>query len=339
MLCEKAARPWSTSTSRRDSSLDRRQLGRTGLTVSVLGLGSGGMNRLGQKRGLGKDEITSLVRQALELGINLIDTAPAYLAAEELLGEALAGIPRDSYVLCTKFQPRKQGGGGLREPEELRTSLEDSLRKLRTDYVDVLYLHGVTPDQYDVITDRFVEPLLAVRNSGLAHFTGATELFERDHGHEALQRALETDWCNVAMLGFNLLSPAAVNTVLPLARERNVGIVVMCAIRSVISDPAVLQATIRKWKDEGLLASEAVPDDAPLDWLLGPDVATLTDAAYKFVADQAGVSCLLTGTANLDHLGANVRAVEGPRLRPQLNRRVLDTFGPVGRNASHPDFA
>jgi aryl-alcohol dehydrogenase-like predicted oxidoreductase len=318
--------------------MEQRSLGRTGLRVSVLGLGSGGMNRLGQKHGLAKADIVRLVREALDSGINMIDTAPAYQASEELLGEALVGVPRDSYVLATKFQPRGQGGGPMKEPGELKASLEDSLRKLRTDYVDVLYLHGVTPQQYDAISDRFVEPLLAARNAGLAHFTGATELFERDHDHEALQRAMGADWLDVAMLGFNLLSPAAVSSVLPLARQHNVGIVVMCAIRSVISDPEVLRGTIRKWKEEGLLSSDAVPDDAPLDWLLGPDVQTLTDAAYKFAAAQDGVSCVLTGTANPGHLAANVHAVEGASLSPELNHRVIDTFAPIGRNASHPDF-
>lgn len=318
--------------------MNYRPLGRTGLQVSALGLGSGGMNRLGQKQGLSKTDILALVRHALDAGVNLIDTAPAYQSAEELLGEALAGVPRDSYVLCTKFQPGQQGGAGLKEPSALRKSLEESLRKLRTDYVDVLYLHGVTPDRYDAITERFVEPLLDARNAGLAHFTGTTELFERDHGHEALHRALQANWCEVAMLGFNLLSPAAVNTVLPVALERNAGIVVMCAIRSVITNPDVLAATIRAWKQEGVLPTDAVPDDAPLGWLLGPEVGSLADAAYKFTAAQQGVSCVLTGTANIEHLTANVRAVEGPPLAAGLVRRVIDTFGPIGRNASHPAF-
>jgi aryl-alcohol dehydrogenase-like predicted oxidoreductase len=316
-----------------------RALGRTGLQVSVLGLGSGGQNRLGQKTGLSKPDILRLVRQALDLGINLIDTAPAYQASEELLGEALAGVPRDSYVLCTKFQPRQHGDEPLKEPADLRKSLQASLRKLRADYVDVLYLHGVTPELYEPVVARFVEPLLSVREAGLARFTGLTELFERDHAHEAVRRALETDWCDVAMLGFNLLSPAAVNTVLPLARQRNAGIVVMCAIRSVISNPDILRTTLRRWKHEGLLPADAVPDDKPLDWLLGPTVHSLADAAYTFVAAQDGVASVLTGTANPGHLVANARAVEGPPLTAELTRRVMETFGPVGRNASHPDFA
>jgi aryl-alcohol dehydrogenase-like predicted oxidoreductase len=65
----------------------------------------------------------------------------------------------------------------------------------------------------------------------------------------------------------------------------------------------------------------------------------LGQKTYTFVAAQDGVGSVLTGTANPEHLVANARAVEGPPLTAELTRRVMETFGPVGRNASHPDFA
>ena len=316
--------------------MESRQLGRTGLQVSLLGLGSGGMNRLGQKKGLAKQESIALVRRALELGVTFFDTAPAYGAAEELLGEALAGVPRDSYVLATKFQPK--GAAGLKQPDELAPSLEESLRKLRTDYVDVLYLHGVTPDLYESIVDCFVEPLHKACASGKARYSGMTELFEKDDAHEAVQRALASDQFDVVMMGLNALSPSAVAQVLPAARQHDVGVVVMCAIRSVISNPELLRETVRRWTEEGLLPSGELDEEAPLDWLLGDGVESVTDAAYKFAAAPPDVGCVLTGTADPEHLAANVKAIEGRGLPKAKVKRLLEVFAPVRRNASHPDF-
>ena len=313
-----------------------RHLGRTGLTVSALGLGTGGMNRLGQKQGRPAEDSIKLVRHALDLGINVFDTAPSYMDSEALLGRALEGVPRDSYVLATKFHPVRQGE--LPEPAALRRSLEDSLRKLKTDHVDALLLHSIEQPLYEQIVDRFVEPLHAVRDAGLARCVGMSDSFERDHQHESARKAIESGAFDVVMVGFNLLSPSAVQTVLPLAHERQVGVMAICAVRSVISDPALLAGTLRQWKAEGLLAADAVPDDAPLDWLLGPEVESLTDAAYKFAANQPGVSCVMTGSANLEHLSGNVRAVAGPPLPSEAVSRLLELFGPVGRPASHPDF-
>ncbi|HEX6511397.1 MAG TPA: aldo/keto reductase, partial [Chloroflexota bacterium] len=131
-----------------------RPLGRTGLSVSALGLGTGGLNRLGQKQGRSPGEIVRLVRGALDLGITYFDTAPSYMDSEALLGQALADVPRESYVLATKFHPVR--GGEVAQPDQLRHSLENSLRRLRVDYVDVLLLHSVEPPRYEAILERLM---------------------------------------------------------------------------------------------------------------------------------------------------------------------------------------
>src|SRR5262245_49932733 len=114
-----------------------RPLGRTGLNVSILGLGTG--TRFGDPRNQTQDQATRLVRTALELGINYLDTAPMYLEAESILGQALAGVPRASYVLATKFFPMDKAGVPF-TPEQLRLSVEQSLRRLRVESIDILQL-------------------------------------------------------------------------------------------------------------------------------------------------------------------------------------------------------
>src|SRR5712692_8221339 len=113
-----------------------RTLGRTGLRVSELGLGGLFVSRVG---GGDRGEATAAVRRALDLGVNYIDTAPAYADSEEVLGIALEGVTQP-YFLSTKlggrpqpFDPRDQAG--------LRRSVEESLRLLKRDHLDLLMVH------------------------------------------------------------------------------------------------------------------------------------------------------------------------------------------------------
>src|SRR5271165_3091856 len=103
------------------------RLGRTGLEVSVAGLGSGGASRLGMARGASAGEAANIVRRALDLGVTLIDTAAAY-GTEEAVGEGIAGR-RNEVFLSTKSSPGR--GGRLVGAAELGQAIDDSLRRLR----------------------------------------------------------------------------------------------------------------------------------------------------------------------------------------------------------------
>ena len=313
--------------------MEYRRLGRTGLRVSVLGLGSGGRSKLGQAHGLGQADITRIVRRALDRGVNVLDTAPAYGHSEELLGGALDGVPRESYVLCTKFKPVEKNGA-LQPADALRASLETSLRRLGTDHLDVLYLHAVEPEWSERVVERFREPLERARRDGLIRFAGITESFAVDDEHRTLRKVLPLDVFDVAMVGYNVLSPAPIRHVFPLAEAGDVGVVIMCAVRGVLLRPERIREVIGEWKAEGLLAPDAVPDDEPLGWLLGPWAESITDAAYKFAAAHPAVGTVLTGTGRLEHFEANADAILGMPLPPEVVERAYELFAPVSRNAA-----
>src|SRR6187402_3497955 len=114
-------------------------LGRTGLQVSVAGLGCGGHSRLGQSYGATEAQSVAVIHEALDLGINLIDTAQLY-GTESIVGKALRGR-RDSVVLSTKAIPVDKDRP-LR-PKRLRRSVERSLKRLGTDHVDLFFIHGL----------------------------------------------------------------------------------------------------------------------------------------------------------------------------------------------------
>jgi aryl-alcohol dehydrogenase-like predicted oxidoreductase len=129
--------------------IDRRTLGKS-LEVSALGLGCMGMS-FGLGKPADKDDSIKLIRRAVEIGVTFFDTAQVYgpYANEELVGEALEPM-RDQVVIATKFGFDLEGAGratGLdSRPETIKTGVEESLRRLRTDRIDLLYQHRVDPD-------------------------------------------------------------------------------------------------------------------------------------------------------------------------------------------------
>src|SRR5262249_10441146 len=136
----------SHETSRhRKHHVEYTTLGKTGLKVSVAGLGTGGFSRLGLKSGKTEEQSAELIHEAVGLGINFIDTAPAY-GTEGVVGKALKTIPRDSVVIATKAPIHRNDEWWT--PERVVASLDNSLRLMGTDYVDVFNLHGVYDYEY-----------------------------------------------------------------------------------------------------------------------------------------------------------------------------------------------
>src|SRR6516162_6133798 len=124
--------------------MKKRTLGKSGLEVSEIGFGCMGMS-FGYGPAKGEQEMVSVIRAAVDLGVTLFDTAEVYgpFTNEELVGEALAAV-RDRVVIATKFGWKIEGGkqAGLdSRPEHIREVTEASLRRLKTDRIDLLYQH------------------------------------------------------------------------------------------------------------------------------------------------------------------------------------------------------
>ena len=312
--------------------MEYRRFGRTDLQVSLVGLGTGGPSQLGQKSGVAEAEAHRVVRRALDLGVNLIDTAANYAESEAILGRALAGVPRDSYVLCTKFSPacRTEQGFDFRSAEELVASCEQSLANLQTAHIDVFQVHGVVPETYPHVRDALVPAMQRLKELGKVRFLGLTESFATDHRREALKLALADDLFDTLLVGYNFLTPGPEDDVFPQAQQQDVGIMIMCAVRRKIGRPADLEALIGELKQRGELPA-TVPDHRPLDWLIHDDVRSVTDAAYKFAVGHPAVASVLTGTASQAHLEENVAAMLGDPLAADDRQHLKAGFGSIGR--------
>jgi L-galactose dehydrogenase len=309
-----------------------RTLGRTGLQVSVASLGTGGPSNFGQARGMEEAEAHRVLRRALDLGINFIDTAAGYRESEAMLGRGLRGVPRDRYYLATKFGPQN-GETPRTGAEELVRSVERSLERLGIDTLDVMQLHGVLPDAYPQVRDTFYPALERLRDQGKIRFIGITERFFADPAHEMLPMALEDDLWDTIMVKYGILNQAAAREVLPMAFERNVGVLNMASVRVKLTRPDELAALMRDWKSRGLISADALPDDDPLGWLVHGDVSSVVAAGYRFALDHPAVSTVLTGTASLEHLEANVAALLGPPLPPEDKRRLASLFAHLAEPA------
>jgi aryl-alcohol dehydrogenase-like predicted oxidoreductase len=201
--------------------MEQRQLGTSGLTVSALGLGCMGMSAFYGETDT--DESIATLHRAIELGITFLDTAELYGPHdnEELLGRALSGR-RDEVVIATKFgvKPNADGPAGRPRdgtPENVRRSIEGSLKRLNTDHVDLYYQHRMDPDT--PIEDT-VGALAELVQEGKIRYIGLSEA-----APETIRRAHAVHPIAAVQTEYSLFTRDVEDEVLPTLRELGIGLV------------------------------------------------------------------------------------------------------------------
>ena len=208
----------------------RRTLGRTGLRVSAFGMGTGGLDPMGLKSGRSEEEMRGFLKHAFDVGINYFDTSPRYGdgRSERILGRAAGDIGRERIVISTKMALAGGMPGEpltLLRPEQVAATLEESLRRLQTDYVDVLLMAVADePQHFDTVIDSLLPELVKLKEQGKIRFIGSSEQTRSDGAHHWLQRVLPTDQIDVAMVGHNMINQSARRTVFPLCTAKNIGV-------------------------------------------------------------------------------------------------------------------
>ena len=305
-----------------------RTLGRTGLKVSAAGLGGGGFSRLGLSKGKSEADTISLIHLALDLGVNLIDTAAAY-GTEPVIGRAIKSVARDSLVITTKASPAKYATWDVFTPKTVVASIDNSLRQLRTDYLDVLQFHAVVPQIYQYTRDVIYPAVQREKEKGKLRFIGITEAAPYDLDHKMYQRALaEDDVWDTGMVAFNMMHQNARISVFTRTMEKHVGTLIMFAVRSIFAQPARLNAEVRALVADGQLPKSLGDSPDPLGFLVHEGGASsIIDAAYRFVRDVPGVDVVLFGTSDPDHLREDIASLTKPPLPAADRQQIVTMFG------------
>lgn len=270
-------------------TLERRPLGHTGLHVSVLGFGGGhiGGNEIDDR------EAAFLLNHALDLGINLFDTARGYGRSEERIGRAL-GARRHEVVLSTKIGYGIPGFADWTAPI-IPAGITSALRALRTDYLDIVHLHSCPVDilQHSGVVEALCREVTAGRIR-VAAYSG---------DNEALAWAVDSGAFGSVQCSFNLCDQRARFCALPRARERNLGVI---AKRPIANSPwTYAKRPAGQYVEPYWLRFEAMGlRDWGWDW---------SDVALRFVAYTPGVQACIVGTRQRAHLEANLACVQrGP---------------------------
>jgi aryl-alcohol dehydrogenase-like predicted oxidoreductase len=290
-----------------------RILGKTGLRVSVIGLGT--MVHAGHFGPMKDSESLSAIETALNLGVNFIDTSDAYGAgySETLLGSALKG-KRDKVILATK------GGNVMTGPNRGKRSfaadyisrvMDGSLQRLQTDYIDLYQLHNPT---VDVIEQGEVWEVLArAKQAGkIRHYGVSINTMEEGIA------AVKDGRSETIQVEYNLLAQEPAEKIFPLAQQMNVGIIARVPLRRGILTGKMTLADEQRFQGEDVRArsfkgepfKQELAKADQLRFLVRDEVKTLAQAALAFCVAHPAVSSTIPGARNEAQMRENAGAAE-----------------------------
>ena len=255
---------------------------------------------------------SQILNAVLDAGINLIDTSPDYGASEELIGAAIANR-RDEYVLtskcgCAVNQPPATFGQHVFTPENIRAGVEQSLRRIRTDHLDVVQIH-MSPSRDELEQHGAVDALTQLRSEGKVRFIGMSGTLPNINDHIAM------DVFDVFQIPYSALEREH-EDVISHAADAGAGTIIRGGVARGAPDkpPSPLPDAAEQWRKmrhDAAVKRRERWDGAALDDLL--DGTSRTDFMLRFTIGHPNLHTTIVGTANPDHLAANVAAAaKGP---------------------------
>lgn len=304
--------------------MQTRPLGRTGLQLPILSFGA---SSLGQEfRSVQLDEALASVRVALECGLNFIDTSPFYGRgmSEVLLGIALRGIPRDSYLLCSKLG-RYDLGHFEFSAKRVAESVDVTLHRLGTDHLDIMLCHDIEFVPMQQIVDETIPALRKIQQSGKVRFIGFSGYPMKIFRFICDQ--IDVD-CVLSYNQYTLQNTRFADEVVPYLKQKGIG--VMSA--GPFSARLLTNAPLPHWLKEPEDVKAAARAAAALCQKHGVDIAQL---AVQFSCEHPDIATTIAGSANPANIRKWADWLSQPIDRALLND-VQKIFAPV-KNIGHKE--
>ena len=283
--------------------METRRLGKTAMVVSALGFGG---SEIGYD-GASPATVKKLLNEALDAGLNVIDTAECYLTSEELIGAAV-GARRSDYYLFTKCGHERGWGQPYWRPASLLRSVERSLKRLKTNYVDLVQLHSCA--EAELREGGVIDALKRACERGHARYIGYS-----GDGAAALY-AVECGAFDTLQTSVNIADQEALEVFLPLARTSGIGVIAKRPVANVA------------WHN-----GDRPPDDfyGHTYWerlqklkypFLEGDLKATVVTALRFTLSVPGVHTAIVGTAKPGRFSENVAALEAGPLPQEAFDRI-----------------
>jgi L-galactose dehydrogenase len=305
-----------------------RKLGSTGLDVSILSFGASSLGSV--FRDIQEDEGLRTVHTAVDMGINLIDVSPYYGAtkAETVLGKAIKEIPREKFILSTKA-----GRISLEEfdfsGKWIGKSLEESLKRLNTDYVDILLLHDIEFGSFQQVIDEGVPALQKLKQEGKIRYYGISGLpikvFEK--ALPLIDVDVILSYCHYS------LNDTALLDILPLIESKQVGLI----NASPLSMGLLNGRELASWHPASDELEQVCLKAAAYCVSKGADLAKL---AVQYAVLNERIPTTLVSTASTINIRKNIEWINEP-IDEQLLAEVLEILKPIHNVtwvSGHPEY-
>ncbi|KPA82709.1 putative aldehyde reductase putativeoxidoreductase [Leptomonas pyrrhocoris] len=295
-------------------TLPRRELGKSGLFVSQIGLGCMGMSfSIGSPEARDDKRSIEVIREAFRLGINFFDTAQVYgpHKNEELLGEAISTLPRDQLVIATKCGIYTRDGKSVADsrPEILRDAIEGSLKRLRTSYVDLYYIHRIDPT---IPIEDVARTMLQFKKEGKIRHWGVSEA-----SVATVRRAHAVFPLTAVQSEYSLMFREPEKELIPTLRELGIGFVPFSPLgRGFLTatinadtkfDAGDIRANLPRFSKDNVAKNLALV--SLVKEMAERKGATPSQIALAWVTSQAPFIAPIPGTTKLERLKENIGSV------------------------------
>lgn len=278
-----------------------RELGKTGLKVSAIGFGAGEIGDYS----ISDSEVDKLLNAALDLGINLIDTARGYYASEERIGRFLSHR-RNEFILSTKVGYGIEGYDDWTY-EIILAGIDEALRVMKTDYIDIVHLHSC--DINVLKKGEVTEALLKAKQMGkirVAAYSGE---------NDALEYAISSDKFDSIMTSVNICDQYSLNNLIPMAKQKDLGVI---AKRPIANAPwRFVERPVGNYAEEYWLRWKEMNLPESENWL---------DTFLRFSIYADGIDSAIIGSTNVNHLQTDIQIIEKGPLNPALANYIKTSF-------------